>query len=73
MKDIFSILQIVFGLMVVALIMIQGKGGGLMQGLASGYLYRSKRGVEKIIFVSTIVFSFLFFAIAIANFTLFTK
>ncbi len=56
-----KILQIVLSLIIVPLVLVQSKGGGLSASFGNSIsLYRSKRGVEKIIFASTIVFSILF-------------
>jgi preprotein translocase subunit SecG len=68
MKTTIYILQIVVGVLLITLILIQQKGSGL--GMAFGgssAIYRTKRGAEKIIFRATIVFAVLFLAISFAH------
>jgi len=52
--------QIIFSLALVGLVFVQTKGGGLSSIVSSGSMYRSRRGLEKIIFVSTIFMGVLF-------------
>jgi preprotein translocase subunit SecG len=59
-KVIFEILQIILGIFVVILILLQAKGVGLSASFSS--FYRSRRGFEKIVFISTIVSIVLFVA-----------
>jgi preprotein translocase subunit SecG len=57
---ISKILQIVLSTILVLFILVQSKGGGLSSSVSGGFsAYRSKRGVEKFIFVSTIILSVL--------------
>ena len=51
----------------VASIILQSKGAGLggLTGSDVGGVFTARRGVEKTLFVVTIVFSVLFFALAI--------
>jgi preprotein translocase subunit SecG len=68
MQNILFIAQIVISVLLVILILLQQKGAGL--GAAFGgesSVYRTKRGAEKIIFMTTIVLSILFFLSALAN------
>ncbi|OGC69737.1 preprotein translocase subunit SecG [candidate division WWE3 bacterium RIFOXYC1_FULL_39_7] len=52
--------QIILTLAIVVLILIQSKGKGLAAGVGSAFTaYRSRRGVEKLVFILTIVFSAL--------------
>ena len=68
MTQILNILQLVFAVLVVVFILIQQRGAGLggVFGGDSG-VYRTKRGAEKIIFVGTIILSFLFLATTLLN------
>ncbi|PIZ43803.1 preprotein translocase subunit SecG, partial [candidate division WWE3 bacterium CG_4_10_14_0_2_um_filter_42_7] len=53
MKNLFQILQIIMAVLLVAAILIQGRGtglGGIFGG--EGGVYRTKRGAEKIIFIA---------------------
>jgi len=57
---IFKILQVFLSIIVTALVLIQSKGGGLAMSVGSAFtMYRSKRGLEKVVFILTIVFSVL--------------
>jgi len=61
MSNIFKIFQIILAVLLVITILLQQRGSGL--GMAFGgesNVYRSKRGIEKIIFYSTIVIAILF-------------
>ena len=52
--------QIIFSLSLVGLVFVQTKGGGLSSIVSSSSMYRSRRGLEKIIFISTILMGVLF-------------
>ncbi|HAZ29878.1 TPA: preprotein translocase subunit SecG [candidate division WWE3 bacterium] len=50
------ILQIIIALILIALVMIQSKASGLSSSVAGSFgLYRSRRGVEKAVFILTIL------------------
>ncbi len=59
---IISIVQIVISFLLVASILLQQRGAGLSEsfGGSGGGGYHTKRGLEKILFTSTIVLSILF-------------
>lgn len=64
-----QITQIVVTVLLIAAILVQQKGAGL--GSAFGgesQVYRSRRGVEKILFIATIVLAVIFAVNAIAVF-----
>ncbi len=51
-----KIIQIVVSVVLVLLVLIQGKGGGLSSSVGGSItFYRSKRGIEKTVFILTIV------------------
>lgn len=60
-KNLLSIFQIIIGFGLIALILIQAKGSGLGStfGGETGF-YRTKRGLEKLLFYITIIFATLF-------------
>lgn len=61
-----QIVQIVLSITLIGLILMQGKSGGLGSAFGGdGGVYRTKRGVEKLVYQSTIVFSIIFFLVAI--------
>lgn len=50
-----QIIQIVVSVLLVILVMVQSKGTGLFSAFSGSIgFYRSKRGLEKFIFISTI-------------------
>lgn len=56
MPKILSILQIIVSILLVTAILLQQRGGGLSAVFGGGGdVYRTKRGLEKIIFIATIV------------------
>lgn len=55
MKYILQIIQIIIATSIIALILLQAKGVGLGRAWGGGgEFYKSKRGVEKIVFYLTI-------------------
>jgi len=55
MVIIFKITQTVIAVFLMFLILIQSKGAGLSYGVKSSFsMYRSLRGVEKMVFILTI-------------------
>lgn len=68
MKNIFLIIQILVSTGLIAVIVLQARGTGLgsLWG-GTGESYRSKRGMEKIFFILTIVLAVLFFLFSLAN------
>lgn len=70
MEKIITIIQVCFGVILIALILVQNKGGGLSGVFGGGEVanvYRTKRGLEKNLFLLTIIFSILFLGISLAN------
>lgn len=66
MKElIYNIVQIVLASLLTITILLQQKGSGL-GGVFGGSsnIYSTKRGVDKILFQSTIVISIIFFAVS---------
>lgn len=67
-----NIIQIVVGLLLIGLIMIQSKGGGLGSTFGGfGGVYRSKRGVERGLYFLTIGISLTFFLLTVISFIFF--
>ena len=65
---ILQIIQIAAAIVLVATILLQQRGGGLSPVFGGeGGFYRTRRGVEKTIFVTTIVSAIVFFGAAILN------
>jgi preprotein translocase subunit SecG len=66
MQTYLNIAQIVLAIALIVVILFQVKGGGLggIFGQQSG-VYRTRRGVEKILFRLTIVFVVIFLVISV--------
>jgi len=61
MITILNIAQIVISLVLIILILVQQRGVGLGSAFGGeGGVYYKKRGLEKIIFIATIIFAVLF-------------
>ena len=65
---LFSLMQILLSILLVAAILLQQRGSGLGAAFGgAGEVFRTKRGIEKGLFYATIGLSVLFFATAILN------
>lgn len=68
MKTTLAIIQIVVSILLAGAILLQQRGTGLSATFGGeGNVYRTKRGLEKIIFYATIVLAAIFFAAAVVN------
>jgi preprotein translocase subunit SecG len=69
MEKILNVGMILTSIALVASIILQSKGAGLggLSGSDSGGVFTARRGIEKILFRITIIFSVLFFALAITT------
>ena len=68
MRTIINIVQIIISVLLIIGILMQQRGGGLSTVFGGdGSVYRTRRGVEKIVFIATIVLSVLFFLTAFLN------
>jgi len=65
-KSVISLIQIILAILLAGLIILQAKGTGLGSTFGGDLgFYSSKRGAEKIIFITTIVVAFLFFLFSV--------
>ncbi len=65
---ILNISQIALAGLLTAAVLMQQRGTGLSATFGGeGNIYRTKRGIEKVLFIGTIVVSILFFGVALAN------
>lgn len=63
---LLPVIQIILSFLLVAAILLQQRGSGLGSAFGGeGNVFRTKRGVEKILFYATIGVAVLFFANAI--------
>ncbi|OGG20084.1 preprotein translocase subunit SecG [Candidatus Gottesmanbacteria bacterium RIFCSPHIGHO2_02_FULL_40_13] len=68
MKNIINIFQLLISIFLIVLILMQAKGVGLGRAWGGGSeFYKSRRGVEKIIFRLTIVIAALFLISSVFN------
>lgn len=68
MRNTLLVIQIVISVLLIAAILLQQRGTGLSATFGGeGNVYRTKRGLEKVIFVATIVLAVLFFGSALAS------
>jgi preprotein translocase subunit SecG len=65
---ILNILQIIFAVLLITAILLQAQGSGLGAAFGGeGNVFRTRRGLDKILFYSTIIIAILFFGTALAN------
>lgn len=68
MKPVISAVQIILGILLVLIIIIQQKGSGLGSAFGGDLgFYRTKRGAEKLLFYATVALSVAFVAASIAG------
>ncbi len=68
MSKILDSVQIIIALLLVASILLQARGSGLGEVFGGGgEVFQTKRGVEKVLFFTTIILATLFFIIGIFN------
>ena len=66
MKSVISLIQIILGILLIVVIIIQQKGSGLGSAFGGDLgFYRTKRGAEKLLFYATIVLSVVFIALSV--------
>jgi preprotein translocase subunit SecG len=71
MQKILGIIEIVVSIILVIVILLQARGTGLSAAFGGeGNIYRTKRGVERTLFIATIIFGVLFFLVGLANIVL---
>ncbi len=67
MRTFLTIFQVVISILLIITILVQEKGVGLSASFGGGgEFYRSKRGIDRLLFIVTIVFSILFIATSVA-------
>ena len=69
METILNVGMILTSIALVASIILQSKGAGLggLSGSDTGGVFTARRGIEKVLFRITIIFSVLFFGLAITS------
>lgn len=67
MKTFLTVFQIVVSVLLVFVILFQEKGVGLSSTFGGGgEFYKSKRGIDKLLFTVTVILSILFIGSALA-------
>lgn len=56
LKFVLEVVQVIISVLLIVLVLIQSRGSGLASSISgfSGF-YRTKRGLEKVVFILTIV------------------
>lgn len=68
MKTVVLIIHILISGTLIGLILLQAKGVGLGRTFGGGgEFYKSRRGVERVVFNATILFTILFLASSLIN------
>jgi preprotein translocase subunit SecG len=68
MRHILNIIQVIVSVLLITVILIQGRGAGLGAAFGgSSNVYRTKRGAEKFLHICTIVLAFIFIVVAFVN------
>jgi preprotein translocase subunit SecG len=65
---LIQIAQLIISLALIIVILLQNQGSGLSGVFGgTGNIYRTKRGIEKTLFISTIIIAILFFSISLLS------
>ncbi len=68
MRNIVLVINIVVSIVIVALILLQGKGAGLGSAWGGGgELFQTRRGVEKVTLRLTVFFIVIFFILSLIS------
>lgn len=67
MLNFLKIFQVVISIFLIVTILMQEKGVGLSSAFGGGgEFYQSKRGIDRLLFYATVVFSILFIGTSLA-------
>ena len=67
METTFSLILMVTAIALIAVLLLQVRGSGSSLFGEATSTYRSRRGVERLLFRATIVLAFIFIGVAVAN------
>ncbi len=68
MHKLITVIQVISAVLLIVSVLLQERGVGLGAAFGGeGSIYRTKRGIEKGIFISTIIFAIIFFGSAVAS------
>ncbi|MFA5136735.1 MAG: preprotein translocase subunit SecG [Patescibacteria group bacterium] len=69
MKSVLIFVNIIISVVIVGLILMQGRGGGLGSAWGGGgEMYQTRRGIEKVTLRITVLCIILFFIISLISF-----
>ncbi len=63
----FNIILIIVSVLLTVTVLLQQRGGGMSSAFGGSEVYHTRRGIEKSIFIASIVLAFLFVASALAR------
>ena len=67
-ENVYNIIQLVLSVLLIIIILLQQKGSGLSAVFGgSSNVYSTKRGVDKILHLGTIILSIIFFGVALVR------
>ncbi len=68
MEYFLNIIQIISAILLIVAILLQGRGAGVSGVFGGeGAVYQTKRGIEKFLFILTIILSIIFLGTALLN------
>ena len=67
METTFSLILIVIAVSLIGVLLLQARGSGSSLFGEATSTFRSRRGVEQLLFRATVVLAFVFVGVAIAN------
>jgi len=71
MKNYLSFAQILVSILLIIAILLQKRGSALGSAFGgSGFTYFARRGIEKILFITTCILAFLFVLLSLLNLVL---
>ena len=67
METVFSLVLMFIALVLITILLMQARGSGSSLFGEASSTFRSRRGVEQLLFRATIILAFVFIGVAIAN------
>jgi preprotein translocase subunit SecG len=67
METVFSVILIIVAITLIIVLLLQARGSGSSLFGEASSTFRSRRGVEQLLFRTTIVLAVIFVGVAIAN------
>ncbi len=68
MQKYIQIAQLIISLLLISVILLQGRGTGLSPAFGGeSSIFRTRRGIEKTLFIVTVILAILFLGLGLAN------